>query len=143
MRRLLSRSLARSGPAWSRHPVSRIAVVAAASALLAVCAGQAAALSAPDTRAAQVRADLVELSRELERYRVCHGDWPSSLDAVVDETPLDPWGRPYVLAPPAGARSAPDVLALGADGWPGGEGAAQDVWASELPARPGGVEPGC
>lgn len=143
MRAVSPRPYPRRGPSWYRNPVSRIGVLAAAGALLAVCAGQAAALSAPDARVARVRADLVELSRDLDRYHVCHGDWPASLGEVYGETPLDPWGRPYVLAPAAGARTAPDVLALGADGWPGGEGSAGDLWASELPPSPGAVEPGC
>ena len=39
---------------------------------------------------------------------------------------VDPWGRPYVYQP-TGPNTPPLVVSLGADGEPGGDGAAADI----------------
>ena len=40
--------------------------------------------------------------------------------------PMDPWGNPYKYASP-GAKGGVDIISLGADGAPGGEGENADV----------------
>jgi general secretion pathway protein G len=47
--------------------------------------------------------------------------------------PNDPWGRPYVYDPPTDRNHPPRVHSLGADGKPGGEGDAADIY-SDAPA---------
>ena len=44
----------------------------------------------------------------------------------VEKLPNDPWGRPYQYFNP-GIRGEIDVLSLGADGQPGGEGNDADI----------------
>ena len=51
---------------------------------------------------------------------------PASWKAYLDKLPNDPWGRPYQYLNP-GVRGEVDVMSLGADGQPGGEGRNADV----------------
>jgi general secretion pathway protein G len=50
--------------------------------------------------------------------------------------PNDPWGHPYVYDPPTDRSHPPRVHSLGADGKPGGEGDAADIYA-DAPAASG------
>jgi general secretion pathway protein G len=43
------------------------------------------------------------------------------------EVPKDPWGNPYVYAYPGEHGDEPEIVSLGADGQPGGEGVNADV----------------
>jgi general secretion pathway protein G len=43
------------------------------------------------------------------------------------EVPVDPWGRPYVYKFPGEHGDEPDVISLGGDGQPGGEGLNADI----------------
>ena len=51
---------------------------------------------------------------------------PSNWKPYVEKLPNDPWGRPYQYFNP-GIRGEIDVLSLGADGQPGGEGNDADI----------------
>ena len=52
---------------------------------------------------------------------------------LPQEIPVDPWGNPYVYKFPGEHGDEPDIVALGADGKPGGEGDDADVlsWKSQ------------
>ena len=43
------------------------------------------------------------------------------------DIPLDPWGHPYVYRYPGEHGDEPEIVSLGADGQPGGEGVNADV----------------
>lgn len=43
------------------------------------------------------------------------------------DIPLDPWGHPYVYRYPGEHGDEPEIISLGADGQPGGEGVNADV----------------
>jgi general secretion pathway protein G len=43
------------------------------------------------------------------------------------EIPVDPWGRPYLYKFPGEHGDEPDIVSLGADGQPGGEGINADI----------------
>mgnify|MGYP001765390858 FL=1 len=45
----------------------------------------------------------------------------------LDRMPLDPWGRAYMYMSPGDQGRAFDLYSLGADGQPGGAGAAADI----------------
>ena len=49
------------------------------------------------------------------------------------EIPADPWGRPYLYKFPGEHGEEPDIVSLGVDGQPGGEGNNADVvsWSSK------------
>ncbi|MEZ5354524.1 MAG: type II secretion system major pseudopilin GspG [Bryobacteraceae bacterium] len=43
------------------------------------------------------------------------------------EIPMDPWGRPFLYKYPSERGDEPEVVCLGADGQPGGEGLNADI----------------
>ncbi len=91
------------------------------------------------------RIQIQRLATVLEYYRLDTGSYPSTaqgLEALITpppgvrgwkgpyvdggELPVDPWGRPYRYRAPA--DSAPfEIVSLGADGRPGGEGENADI----------------
>ena len=90
------------------------------------------------------RAQIVGFEKALEQYRVDVGVYPTTQQGLaaliakpanVDKwdgpylgktVPLDPWGRPYVYKSP-GDHGEVDLMSLGRDGRPGGEGLDADV----------------
>jgi len=52
---------------------------------------------------------------------------------LPQDIPVDPWGRPYLYKYPGEHGDEPDLVCLGADGQPGGEGINGDVvsWKSQ------------
>lgn len=100
---------------------------------------------ADDARVTAARTDVNNIKQALKLYRLDNQRYPSAeqgLTALVtrpemgpapmnwrrylDKLPPDPWGRPYQYLTP-GLHDDVDVLSLGADGEPGGEGADADV----------------
>jgi general secretion pathway protein G len=93
----------------------------------------------------KARADIATLGQAMEMYRLDNNRYPPSLDALAQpraggrpapmsaNLPDDPWGRPYQLATPGQNGSPFDIVSLGADGTPGGEGENADIRGSEQP----------
>jgi general secretion pathway protein G len=52
---------------------------------------------------------------------------------LPQDVPLDPWGNPYLYKYPGEHGDEPDVISLGADGQPGGEGNNADIvsWSNK------------
>jgi len=52
---------------------------------------------------------------------------------LPQDIPMDPWGRPYLYRYPGEHGDEPDLVSLGADGQPGGEGINADIvsWKSQ------------
>jgi general secretion pathway protein G len=46
---------------------------------------------------------------------------------LPQDIPLDPWGHPYLYKYPGDHGDEPDVISLGSDGAPGGEGNNADI----------------
>lgn len=87
---------------------------------------------------------IADLEKSLELYKLDVGRYPTTeegLDALVKRSgnangwsgpylkggvPTDPWGHAYRYANP-GANGGIDILSLGADGAPGGEGENADI----------------
>jgi general secretion pathway protein G len=88
---------------------------------------------------------IADLEKGLELFKLDVGRFPTGeegLEALVrkpanargwngpylkgNSVPEDPWGRPYKYAYP-GASGEPEIVTLGADGAPGGEGENADV----------------
>jgi general secretion pathway protein G len=90
------------------------------------------------------RAQIESFGQALDQYRLDVGRYPGTeqgLPALLvapqnlakwhgpylkRDVPLDPWGRAYVYRAP-GQHGEYDLLSLGEDGQPGGEGEASDV----------------
>ncbi|MBS0424053.1 MAG: type II secretion system major pseudopilin GspG [Proteobacteria bacterium] len=95
-----------------------------------------------EIKMAQAQIDALE--KALHQYRLDVGSYPATeqgLAALVNRPnnearwqgpylsklpPADPWGRPYIYKYP-GERAEFDLLSLGKDGQPGGEGEAADI----------------
>ena len=90
------------------------------------------------------KAQIALFETTLDTYRLDVGKYPSTQQGfqalrakpegvdgwdgpyLAKEVPLDPWGRAYVYECP-GQHGDYDILSLGADGSPGGEGEDRDV----------------
>ena len=100
---------------------------------------------ADDARVTAARTDINNLMQALKLYRLDNQRYPTAeqgLQALltrpsagpaapnwkpyVEKLPNDPWGRPYQYLNP-GIKGEIDVLSLGADGQPGGEGNNADI----------------
>jgi len=100
---------------------------------------------ADDARVTAAKTDVGNLMQALKLYRLDNQSYPTAeqgLNALVvkptanpmplnwkpyiDKLPNDPWGRPYQYMNP-GVKGEVDVLSLGADGQPGGEGKNADL----------------
>jgi general secretion pathway protein G len=119
-----------------------------------VILGVLAALIAPklmdrpdEARKVAAKQDIATLVQALKLYRLDNLRYPTTeqtLQALVakptlspvpqnwkaggylDRLPKDPWGHPYLYLSP-GRNGEIDVLSLGADGQPGGEGNDADI----------------
>ena len=90
------------------------------------------------------RAQIDALEKSIELYRIDTGHFPTTEQGLAvlfvkpanepkwhgpylkKEPPVDPWGNPYIYRAP-GQRGDFDILSLGKDGQPGGEGEAADI----------------
>lgn len=90
------------------------------------------------------RAQIESFGQALDQYRLDVGQYPTSEQGLVAlrqapqqvvrwqgpylkrDVPDDPWGRAYLYRRP-GQHGEYDLLSLGADGQPGGDGEAADV----------------
>jgi len=100
---------------------------------------------ADDARVTAAKTDVNNLMQALKLYRLDNQRYPTAeqglaalltkpADAPVppnwksylDLLPNDPWGKPYVYLNP-GVKGEVDVMSLGADGQPGGEGKNADI----------------
>lgn len=87
---------------------------------------------------------IADLEKSLELFKLDVGRFPTTeegLNALVNKPasangwngpylkgglPNDPWGKPYVFTSPA-ANGGIEIVALGADGQPGGDGENADI----------------
>jgi general secretion pathway protein G len=100
---------------------------------------------ADEARITAARTDVTNLMQALKLYKLDNQRFPTAeqgLQALIqrpttppvppnwkpylDKLPNDPWGRPYQYLNP-GVRGEIDVMSLGADGQPGGEGNDADI----------------
>ncbi|MEO5347004.1 MAG: type II secretion system major pseudopilin GspG [Magnetococcus sp. YQC-9] len=114
-------------------------------------------MSRPD-EARQTKAvlDIQSIGQALDLYRLDNHNYPTTeqgLGALVirpetepvpkrwrqegylPKAPVDPWGNPYVYLAP-GLHGAYDLMSLGADGMPGGEGKNGDITSWNLEVKP-------
>jgi general secretion pathway protein G len=100
---------------------------------------------AEDAKVTAARTDVNNIMQALKLYRLDNGRYPTSeqgLQALLskptsgplppnwkpylEKLPNDPWGHPYQYLNP-GVKGEIDVMSLGADGQPGGEGNNADI----------------
>ena len=142
--------MTRSLPTLSRARAAGFTLIEIMVVLVII--GVLAALIAPnvldrasDAKVTAARTDVNNLMQALKLYKLDNQRFPSSeqgLQALVskpgsapvpgnwrpylDKLPNDPWGNAYQYLNP-GLHGPVDVLSLGADGQPGGEGRDADI----------------
>lgn len=135
---------------WARPRFGRIALVVGAFLLLVVAHGASSVWGQGHrARVQRVGADLQALRAALGLFRADTGReaerlpelWERPYDVrfwgpdpyLRDFPPRDPWGNEYVYT--AGLGWQRDLVSLGADGAPGGQGEARDLWQGALEER--------
>ncbi|MEO8097524.1 MAG: type II secretion system major pseudopilin GspG [Acidobacteriota bacterium] len=106
---------------------------------------------ADDAKRVAVKAEMANLTNALGLYKLETGTYPPTavgLEALrvkpdnvpnwngpylTKEVPLDAWARPYLYKYPGDHGEEPDLVSLGADGQPGGEGNDADIvsWSNK------------
>ncbi|MET1115662.1 MAG: type II secretion system major pseudopilin GspG [Comamonas sp.] len=100
---------------------------------------------ADDARRTAARTDITNIMQALKLYRLDNQRYPTTEQGLqslvarptsgpqannwkpyVEKLPNDPWGNPYQYLNP-GIKGEVDVMSLGADGQPGGEGNNADI----------------
>jgi general secretion pathway protein G len=100
---------------------------------------------ADQARRTAARAQINSFMTALGAYKLDTGMWPTTdqgLNALrikpenasqwngpylPQEIPADPWGRPYLYKYPGEHGDEPDIVSLGGDGQPGGDGNNADI----------------
>jgi hypothetical protein len=68
-----------------------------------------------------------ELMKKIDAYNLANGHYPATLDDLpAPGAPMDAWGNPFVYRQP-GLGADYDLVSLGADNEPGGEGLDADI----------------
>ena len=95
-----------------------------------------------NARRVAAKAQINGFMTALGAYKLDTGAFPTTdqgLEALrahgylTKEVPLDPWKHPYVYKYPGDHGDEPDIISLGSDGAPGGEGNNADIvsWKSQ------------
>jgi general secretion pathway protein G len=88
-----------------------------------------------EAKAKLTGAQIKLLKGDVELFKADHNRFPESLQELVpkyrDEIPKDCWERPFQYRVP-GSRGSFDIVSLGEDGLPGGEGVNADLWSHPL-----------
>lgn len=136
----------------SRNPQAGVTLLEMLVVLVII--GIVAALVVPnvigrpdEARRAVAEADIRTIAASLEMYRLDNRTYPTGAQGLLalsakptippepavwpvggylKSVPLDPWGREYIYRMP-GENDAYDLISLGADGMPGGEGVDADI----------------
>ena len=101
-----------------------------------------------EARVTVARTDLKTIAAALKMYRLDNGDYPTTQQGLaalaerptaapvpsgyasegyLPQVPMDPWERPYVYKNPSDTGTGFDLMSLGKDGEPGGEGLDADL----------------
>ncbi|MBF0341043.1 MAG: type II secretion system major pseudopilin GspG [Magnetococcales bacterium] len=114
-------------------------------------------MSRPDeARHTKAVLDIQSIGQALDLYRLDNNNYPTTeqgllalvvkpeaapvprrwrQEGYLAKPPIDPWGNPYVYLSP-GLHGNYDLLSLGADGMPGGEGKGADITSWNLDRTP-------
>jgi general secretion pathway protein G len=109
-------------------------VVITIIALFTAVAYQRLAPSVDKGRITAAKTQIEAFEAALQTYHIDNGHFPSTEEGLEAIRPLmnkdipnDPWGHPYVYKYPGDHGPEPDLVCLGADGQPGGDGVNSDI----------------
>ena len=109
-------------------------VVVIIIALFAVLVGPNLFKQADKARIQAARVQINNFEAALLQFHADNGVFPTQeqgLEALRPylrkDVPVDPWKHPYVYKYPGEHGDEPDIICLGADGQPGGEGMNADI----------------
>ncbi len=135
---------ARHGRRIAGFTLVELLVVLAILTMLAGLVGPRALSLLGGAKSKTAAVQIADLEKSLELFKLDVGRFPTTaegLDALVNRpatangwngpylkggVPNDPWGKPYVFTSPS-ASGGVDIVSLGADGLPGGEGENADI----------------
>ncbi len=121
-----------------------LAIIALVAALIVP-----SVINRPDqARVTVAQADMKSIGAALKLYRLDNGQYPTTdqglgalaakptatpvpsnypAEPYLPQAPTDPWGHPYVYRSPGSGGAGFDLLSLGRDGKPGGDGVDADL----------------
>ncbi len=120
-------------------------VVVTIIALFAALVGPTLFKNVDKAKVTQARAQINSLKAALGTYKIDTGAFPTTEQGLQAlrvapgsvpqwagpylsmEVPNDPWQHPYIYKFPGEHGDEPDIISLGADGQPGGEGINADI----------------
>jgi general secretion pathway protein G len=109
-------------------------VVVTIIALFAALVGPKLFTNLDKARVTAARAQIKALKAALGTYKIDVGTFPTTEQGLAvlrpymeGDVPDDPWKHPYVYKFPGEHGDEPDIISLGADGQPGGEGINADI----------------
>ncbi|MEO8662554.1 MAG: type II secretion system major pseudopilin GspG [Bryobacteraceae bacterium] len=132
-------------PAEAGITLIEMLVVVTIIALFAALVGPNLMRQGDKARVTAAKAQVSQLMTALGTYKLETGAYPSTAQGLQalrvapegvqqwqgpylpKEVPNDPWGHPYIYKYPGDHGDDPDIVSLGADGQPGGEGFNEDV----------------
>ena len=149
--RIRMRTLNRRRHGQSGITLIEMLVVVTIIALFASVVGISVFKYLDDSKRKAARVQITNFRQVLLLYKASNGTYPSTetgLNALrvkpenaerwdgpyLDgDVPLDPWGHPYLYKFPGEHGDEPDIVSLGADGEPGGEGNNADIvsWSNK------------
>ena len=126
-------------------------VVVVIIALFAALVGPKMLGQADKAKRTAARAQIAAFNTALGSYKLATGTFPATeqgLNALRErpqnmpqwdgpylqqDIPMDPWAHPYLYKYPGEHGDEPDIVSLGADGQPGGEGNNADIasWSNK------------
>jgi general secretion pathway protein G len=104
---------------------------------------------ADKARVEATQALLKQLGGQMEMFKLDHNRYPENLNDLykmpsyvdpkkwpgggyITEQPMDGWGKEFYLRIPGPDNSPFDIVSLGEDGLPGGEGVNADLWSHRV-----------
>lgn len=137
------------------YTLLEVLIVLTIIALVAALVGPRLISQLDRSKVTAANVQLRSLSSALETMRIDLGRYPTAQEGLAllveppaalreagevwagpyleTAVPNDPWGRPFLYAPPARNDGRPRIGTLGADGQEGGEGLDADIFVGDPP----------
>jgi general secretion pathway protein G len=118
-----------------------IMIVITILGMVAAAVAVAVIPSLREAKVKQAKIDIQTIKNAADLYYNKYSHYPTTDEGIaalvnekmLDKTPVDPWGQPYIYRYPGVKNSdGPDIGTYGSDKQPGGTGDAQDLFLGDL-----------